>query len=165
MLVPVVGLWSSWSYSLIPLSDLWSINTSTICYNFSNRGDCGRSKFSTLDLRQSSDKEVLLTQKGLSGWWGEATWPCRCYFLLHLSWYSHRHREPFNTVYLSRTLLPTNIKLHIRRKACHFQWRHDNPCIRRDTGTAPWLSSFTPRLICRGLCMEDTWETPWRRLL
>lgn len=45
MLVPAVGLWSSWAYSLIPLSDLWSTDTITISYDFSNG-----SKFSTLDL-------------------------------------------------------------------------------------------------------------------
>lgn len=58
---------------------------------------------------KSSDEKISLIQKGQVDR-ARPHDPIGAIFLLHLGWCSHHHREPFNSVCLTRTPLPMNIK-------------------------------------------------------
>lgn len=107
---------NSSKYIFRPSSHLYSTKRITTCYTFSSRRWVWQDQplYSLYPsphwtYAKSSDENVSLIQKGQV----DRARPhdlIGAIFLLHLGWCSHHHREPFNSVCLTRTPLPMNIK-------------------------------------------------------
>lgn len=160
-------------YIFRPSSHLYSTNRITTYYTFSSRRWVRQDQplYSLYPsphwtYATSSDEKVSLIQKGQVDR-ARPHAPIGVIFLLHLGWCSHHHREPFNSVCLTRTPLPMNIK-----------WQNLSPqsflgvpffsdrmiihtCIMMTE--LPSGSPLSLQHACRRVCVVGTWETAWVR--